>query len=244
MSVFGLKLEPGTFWATLLCQDIQVPLYINPACTLNSTPWEWFSMLLLGVLSPTETHSSFRFLGYLSLNTPPVRAAVEMWGPSSGKSSSRHQQTTAHYSWLPRTFHFYTTPSGAPRTPLIFGEATCLCPCRGGKHSSEFWLVENLQDFLFLSSGGWFHFSGKSSKKQKPRIKPDFMVIFLNLEVYWQKRQRREKSVSITEHIQTAKPRAFGDKNNKLFLMRIIKEILSFYSFNSSCLNLLSPVRN
>lgn len=89
-----------------------------------------------------------------------------------------------------------------------------------------------------------FFFHSKVFTNQKPGIKPDFMVIFLNLGIYWWKRQRRQKSVSATEHIQTATPRAFGFKNTELFLTRIIKEILIFCSFKSSCLNLLSPVRN
>lgn len=240
MSGFGLKLEPGTFWATWLCQDIQVP------------PWTLFVFNSLTLVFKTASRSAFPYwdsqqfwVPGLSLNTPPVRAPAEMWGePSSNKSSSRPQQSTAHYSWLPRAFHCYTVSSGAPRTPPGFGKTTWFCPCGGGKHNSEFWLVENLPDFLFLSSEGWFHFSGKSFQKQKPRIKSDFMAILLNLEVYWQKRQRREKSISITEHIQTAASRAFGDKNTELFLMRIAKEILTFCSFNSSFLNLLSPVRN
>lgn len=183
MSGFGLKLEPGTFWVTLLCQDMQVP------------PWTLFEFNSLTVVFKTAPRSAFSYWDSQQFQVPGL--SVSKHSSSEGthreegaQQQQIQQQVPADHRTLqlalPPAFHYYTISSEAPRPPLLFGKATCLCPCREGKHSSEFWLAENLPDFLFLSSGGWFHFSGRRSlQKQKPRIKTDFTVIFLNLEVYW-----------------------------------------------------------
>lgn len=149
---------------------------MDPGCALNSIPWHWFSRLLLWVLSLIEGHSNSRFLGCLSLNTPPVRVPKEMREPSSGKSSSRHQQTTAHYSWLPQTFHFCTISSGTPRTG--FWESHLFVSLQTGKTALNSYLQKICRIFFSCHLEAGFIFQAEVFKSRNPELKQILWLYF------------------------------------------------------------------
>lgn len=220
---------------------------MDPVCSLDSIPWQRSSRPLLGALVPTENHSGFRFLGYLTLNTFPLRGTrgdvgAQQWQVWERAVDAGRPQHIAPVCLGPLTSTQQLQGSPGPRwfseMPLASVSA------EGGNTALNSDSQKICRIFFSCHLETAFFFQPEVFTIQKPVIKPDFMVIFLNLGVYSWKGWRRQKSVSITEHIQTATPRAFGVKNTELFLMRIIKEILIFCSINSSCLNLLPPVRN
>lgn len=125
--VLGLRLEPGAFWATLLCQDIQVP------------PLTLSELNSLTEVFKTASRSAFPcwdsqqfWVSGLSLSTPPVRIPTEMWEPSSGKSSSRHQPTT-HIAAGYLGFSLLHSIFRGPQDPTDFWESHLFGSLQRGK---------------------------------------------------------------------------------------------------------------
>lgn len=159
MTIFGLCLEHclAVSWAS--------------KCPYGSCLYSGFNSLTVvfktasrSTLSYWESYQ-FQVPG-LTLNTFPWRAPVEMWEPSNGKSSSgacsRCWQNKTHY-----TLDLSLLPSSCrgPQGPHWFLEMPLARVSAVGENSSEFWLTEKLQNFLFMSPGGCFLFSVKNFHK-------------------------------------------------------------------------------
>lgn len=245
-SVFGPNLEPGT---PLLCQGIQVPPWILlviwiqlPNASFHSSFCECFSLLRVTAVS--------EIVVYLIPNTIPQRAPMKTWEPSKGKfcsrqwsrmGASRPQHVTHHsLSDLP----LLHSSCRGPQDPTDFWKCHfSVSLLRGGK--TQPWILTHIKTEGFSFHVMWKLLSFLKSEvctNEKLRIKPDTMVIYLNSILG--STDEKGKGDSITEHIQTATPKALGVKNIELFLMRLMKVILILCSFNSSYLNLLSPMRN
>lgn len=131
--------SPHSPQALPLTGSVKAPM--EPVHTADSIPWQWSSRPLLGALFPSENHSSFRFLGYLSLNTFPLRAPMDMWDPSNGKSSSRQwvlaDSSTLHLAALDLSF-LHSSCRG-PQDPADFWK--CHLPVSWWRGETQLWIL-------------------------------------------------------------------------------------------------------